>query len=88
MTLGAHETFCPLVGLPAHGVHQPLLASACAIGHMDHQGGRTGLFDHTGALLSLQPAITLLLCKRFALALRGHRRLWPLPDFHPHPPLS
>src|SRR5262249_45888634 len=86
MTRGAHAPGCPWGGLPAPRVHPPLLAIACAIGPMDPQGGRTGLFDLAGAWLSLPPAIPLCRCKGGACALLGHRRLWPLPDFPPHPP--
>ena len=84
MLLGANDTRRPLAWLPAQHVHQPLLDIAFAIGHVYYQGGRTGLFDRTGALISFQPAVTLFLGNGFAFALLGHQQLWPLPDLHPH----
>ena len=85
-TRGAQDTCCPVVGRPAPRVHPPLLASAVARGHRDHQGGRTGLCDLAGAWRARPPALTLCLCHGCALARLGHRRLWPRPDVPPHHP--
>jgi hypothetical protein len=83
ITLGTNNKLCPLVWLPAHRVHKPFLDIAFSIGHIHHQGSRTGLFDLTGALISFQPAVTLFLLHRFAFTLLGHWLFRPLPDLHP-----
>src|SRR5262249_26496737 len=79
--LAANHKLGPLPWLPRHRVYQPLLDIPCAIGHIHHQGRRTGLLDLAGALIPFQPAITLFFCNGFAFALLGHGLLWPLPDF-------
>src|SRR5262245_4359910 len=82
MTLGASNTLCPLVWLPAQHVHNPLLDIAFAIGHIDYQGRRTGLVDLAGILIPLEPAVTLFLLNRLAFTLLGHGLVRPLPDLH------
>ena len=52
--------------------------------HYEPPGGRTGLFELAGAVISLQPTRTLLLCHGVVGALLGHRLLWPLPALPPH----
>jgi hypothetical protein len=84
ITLSAYDTLCPLVWLPAPRVHKPRLDIAFAIGHIDYQGRRTGLFDLAGILIPLDPAVTLFLCNGFAFALLGHGLCRPLPDLHAH----
>jgi len=44
------------------------------ISHIHHQGRRTGLFERTGALIPLQPAVTLFLHNGFVLTLLGYWR--------------
>ena len=87
MLLGAHDTLRPLAWLPAPHVHPPRLDSAVAIGPVHYQGGRTGLFDRTGALIACQPAGTRCLGHGVAVALLGHWLRWPLPVFLPPTPI-
>jgi hypothetical protein len=86
LTRGANHTLCPWPRRPRQRVHNPRLAIPCALGPMHPQRGRTGLCDLTGALSPCPPALTLFCFHGFALALLGHGRLWPRPDFPPHPP--
>jgi hypothetical protein len=86
-TLGAHTPRCPVTWLPAPRVHHPRLD--IAVGPIHPQGGRTGLFARTGALIPLQPALTRWLRQGVAVAWRGHRRRWPRPDVQPpHPAVA
>src|SRR5919106_1865634 len=84
MTLGATDTLCPVVRLPAPRLHTPDLDISFALGPMHHQGRRTDLCDRTGASLPCPPAGTLFLRNRCALTLLGHWLFRPLPDWHPH----
>jgi hypothetical protein len=84
--LGADDHRGPLVWLPTHGIYPPRLDSACAIGHVHHQSGRTGLCDLTGASIPCPPAVARFFCNGCACALRGDWLLRPLPDLQAHHP--
>ena len=83
MVRGPDEPCGSCLSRTAPGVHTPRVDSACPIGPVHHQRGRTGRLDLTGERLPFEPPLTLLLLARLACVCLGDRRLWALPPRGP-----
>jgi hypothetical protein len=83
MTLGPEKTFSPCIRRAAHLVPTPRVELPVPIGHVPHQGSRTGLLDLARQRIPFEPAVTRLRLDRLAFARPSHRRLWARPPLGP-----